>query len=233
VSLKEDIASEVDAICGAKWTTRQGEVVPVPKDIGLESNDGVVFDSAAVLYADLSDSTEMVDTKKSKFAAEVYRGFLAAVARVIRSEGGEITAYDGDRVMSVFLGDDKEANAACCALKINNVVKKIVTPALQQAWNTTYAVKHVVGIDVSRMLVARTGVRGGNDLVWVGRAANYAAKLCAFNTGYPTYITNRVFDALSDTTKFGGNPRRLMWESRSWTAMNKMRIYRSNWTWEP
>ena len=33
-----------------------------------------------------------------------------------------------------------------------------------------------LGIDTSKLFVARTGIRKSNDLVWVGRAANYAAK---------------------------------------------------------
>jgi class 3 adenylate cyclase len=233
MALKDDITAEVDSIFRGDWTKRDGYVVPQPKDVGLTSNDGVTFDSVAVLYADLSASTQMVNDKKPEFAAEVYRSFLAAAARVIRAEGGEITAYDGDRVMSVFLGDEKETSAARCALKINHAVKKIVTPTLQEHWQgSTYEVKHVVGVDVSPMLVARTGVRGGNDLVWVGRAANYAAKLSALNSdGYPAFITDRVFDAMADAAKYGGDPRRLMWEERVWTAVNKLRIYRSNWTW--
>lgn len=233
MALSDDISGEVDAIFKGQWTTRTGYVVPAPKDVGLTSNDGVEFDSVAVLYADLSASTQMVDQKKPKFSAEVYRAFLAAAARVIRAETGDITAYDGDRVMAVFLGDDKETRAARCALKINYAVKKIVTPALQRHWQgSTYEVGHVVGVDVSPMLVARTGVRGGNDLVWVGRAANYAAKLSAISDGnYSSWITDRVFDAMADSAKFGGDPRQNMWEERSWTNMNKLRIYRSHWTW--
>lgn len=196
MALKEDISTEVEGIFKGQWTTRTGYVVPAPKEVALETNDGVEFESVSVLYADLSASTHMVDAKKPKFSAEVYRAFLATAARVIRAESGDITAYDGDRVMAVFLGDDKETRAARCALKINFAVKKIVTPMLQQYWQgSTYEVRHVVGIDVSPMLVARTGVRGGNDLVWVGRAANYAAKLSAIKDGtYSTWITDRVFD---------------------------------------
>ena len=90
---------------------------------------------------------------------------------------------------------------------------------------------HVIGIDTSRVLACRIGVRNDNDLVWVGRAANYAAKLSNLNEGYPIYITGSVFDRLNESAKVGGDPQKSMWEERSWTSMNKMRIYRSNWMW--
>ena len=37
--------------------------------------------------------------------------------------------------------------------------------------------KQIVGIDTGEVRTARIGIRGGNDLVWIRRAANYAAKL--------------------------------------------------------
>ena len=80
--------------------------------------------------------------------------------------------------MAVFIGGTKNTNAVTAALKSNYAVKKIIRRALQAVYTQkNYALKHVVGIDTSQILVARTGVRGDNDLVWVGRAANYAVKV--------------------------------------------------------
>jgi class 3 adenylate cyclase len=93
---------------------------------------------------------------------------------------------------------------------------------------------HVGGVDTSELFVCRIGVRNDNDLVWVGRAANYAAKLSEISNDYPIFISGDVFDKLHKSAKNGaGGSGPLMWEERSWTAMNKMRVYRSNWIWEP
>jgi class 3 adenylate cyclase len=184
--LKADIEAEVGSIFGARWSERAGRVVPDPADIYLGSNDAVTFDAVTVLYADLSDSTVMVDTKIPKFSAEVYKAFLATAGRIIQDHDGTITAYDGDRIMAVYLGECKNTNAAKTGLKLNHAVNQILMPALRRKWNATdFSVRHVVGIDTSKMFVARTGVRGRNDLVWVGRAANYAAKL---TTGIPPIL---------------------------------------------
>jgi class 3 adenylate cyclase len=177
----------------------------------------------------------MVDSLSATLAAEIYKVFLAAAARVIRSEEGAITAYDGDRVMAVFLGSSQCSTAARCALKINWAVKNILTPSLRSHYPQSapkHEIKHRVGIDKSKRLVARTGVRGGNDLVWVGRAANYAAKLAAVpDEGHASFITKRVFDSLDERSKFGGNPKRLMWEERSLGGLGETTVYRSNWWW--
>jgi hypothetical protein len=48
-----------------------------------------------VLYADLADSTKLVDEYQRPFAAEIYKTFLHCAGKIIRAEDGTITAYDG------------------------------------------------------------------------------------------------------------------------------------------
>lgn len=232
MGLKEDLETDVRDIFNAQWSTRDGTVVPEADDIRL-GNDAVKFIEAVVLYADLAGSTALVDGKADWFAAEIYKTFLHCASKIIRSMKGEITAFDGDRIMAVFLGDSKRSNATKCGLKINYAVRSIINPAIKKKYSgETYAVNHAVGIDVSKLFVARTGVRGSNDLVWVGRAANYAAKLATLrDTGYATWITEDVYDRADEASKVGGDPKRSMWEKRSWSKLPEVAIYRSNWWW--
>jgi class 3 adenylate cyclase len=230
VALKDDLEKEVAKIFRERWETRDGEVVPEPQDLKL-GNDAVNLD-ASVLYADMSGSTVLVDNHSASLAAEVYKSYMVCASRIVKEEGGAITAYDGDRIMAVFIGGSRNTTAARCALKINWAVINIVNPGIRaQYGNDAYQMEHVVGVDTSNLFVCRIGVRNDNDLVWVGRAANYAAKLTTMNTGYSVYITGDVFDRLHEDSKYGGSPRRLMWEERCWTSMNNMRIHRSNWWW--
>lgn len=63
---------------------------------------------------------------------------------------------------------------------IDYAVTQIINPKILEKYPASpYTVRHAVGVDISQVFIARTGIRGSNDLVWVGRAANYAAKLCA------------------------------------------------------
>lgn len=45
------------------------------------------------------------------------------------------------------------------------------------------------GIDTSEIRAARIGVRGGDDLAWIGRTANYVAKLTSCRSDYQTWLT--------------------------------------------
>jgi class 3 adenylate cyclase len=229
VGLGEDIKSDVVQIFRGQWSKKDGRSVPDSPDIQL-GNEAVILEGT-VLYADLSRSTQLVDSYKPHFAAEVYKAYLHGAAKIIRSEAGEITAYDGDRVMAVFIGDSKNTSAARCALKINYLVQEIINPALKDAYpKAEYAVQQIVGIDSSSLFIARTGIRGANDLVWVGRAANYAAKLCNLPPEYPSCITAAVYDNLHESLKFSeGKP---MWEQHTWAGMGNIIIHRSRWWWK-
>lgn len=231
MSLKVDLETEVKKIFKEDWTSRTGQIVPQPEDLKL-SNDAVVFEKATVVYADLSESTVLVDSMKWEFSAEIYKTYLYCAAKIIRSEGGIITSYDGDRVMGIFIGDTQCSAAVRCALKINYAVQNIINPAIKSQYTaSSYQIKQIVGIDTSKIHAARTGVRGGNDIVWVGRAANYAAKLTSVNNTHQTWITKAVYDSLENSTKFYGKDNTPAWSSFTWNTNNNQQIYGSTCWW--
>ena len=230
MSIAKDLTSEVVNILKSQWTTRDGTVVPEPEDLQL-GNDAVKL-TGTVLYADLAESTELVNTKDAAFAAEIYKIYLHCASKIIKDAGGVVTAFDGDRVMGVFMGNSKNTSAVRCGLKINYAVTQIINPAvLAQYPSGEYEVRHSVGIDTSSLFVARTGVRGSNDLVWVGRSANYAAKLCSLRTGsYATWITPSVYDNMHESARITNGTN--MWNSFPWSQRG-ITVYASTWRWTP
>ena len=66
--------------------------------------------------------------------------------------------------------------------------------------------------------------------MWVGNAANKAAKLATLDPRYPTYITADVYSSLNETLKLGGNPKRNMWTDLGTSDMD-YRIYGSGFWW--
>lgn len=225
MALGDDLKAEVRKIFQERWTTASKGIVPESVDLELR-NDAVKV-HGAVLYADLDGSTALVDTKRPQFAAEIYKTYLVCAARIIESEGGAITAYDGDRIMAVYTGKNRHDKAVRSALKINYAVKEIINPAVADLYpDARYEVRQSVGIDASELFVARTGIRGANDLVWVGRAANHAAKLSA-RLGPVTQITSEVYARLDQSLKYGEN-RQPAWGSTTANEIGNRKIYTSD-----
>ena len=231
MTLKDDLSAEVKKLFVTRWDVTTGRVVPAPTDVGLGSK-AVLLEKAVVLYADMAGSTKMVDGYKWCFSAEIYKAYLFCAAKIVKFQSGTITAYDGDRIMAVFIGEDKCDRAAKAGLQLQWAVKNIIAAELKSAYpNTNFVVSHSIGIDISDVHVARTGVRGDNDLVWVGRAANYAAKLTDLYADLPTtWITKDVHDGLSDSVRKSSSGEN-MWKKWLWTKMDNKDIYSSNWTW--
>ncbi len=230
--LKEDVA----AIVHKAWTTRDGTVIPVTADLKL-GNDRVVL-NAVLLYADLADSTELAVSNKEQ-AAEVYKAYLQGVTKLIKRNGGQIRSFDGDRVMGVFLDGAKNTAAATCGLQVNWFFKNALVPKFQSFYRTlgAFPFAQTVGIDSGQIQVARAGVRADNDLIWVGRAPNVAAKLSSVRQdSVSTIITELVYKNMLDGAKLGGNPLQNMWTEYNWEPgklYGAAKVYGSTWWWEP
>lgn len=232
MGLSADLKKEVEQILkfADNWDVRVGDKVPEPEEVGL-GNKAVELD-AVTLYADLEDSTALVRGYKWWFAAEIYKSYLLCACRIIQANNGTITAFDGDRVMAIFVHGNKNSDAAKAALQINYAVEKILNPLIKEMWPTTdYVLKHAVGIDNGKLRAVRTGIRKYNDLVWVGTSANYAAKLCSERQPFiASWITESVFNSLLDTSKYSNG--QIMWTPYTWSETGG-KIYGSSWYWEP
>lgn len=223
----QELEAVVTGLFKELWDVSQGKTIPDQSNLRLGSNHGITLD-ATVLYADMKDSTGLVDAFPNWFAAEIYKSYLHCAASIIKSCGGSVTAYDGDRVMGVFLGGSKNSYAVKAAFKINHSLQQIINPSLLRLYpRSNYVAGHTIGVDTSELLAARTGVRNHNDLVWVGRAANHAAKLCAETGGGSLRITPDVYSALHDTIKsYLGSS---MWTYQAYAVACGGPIWTSDW----
>jgi len=237
MGLSNDLKNDVQSTINQQWNIRKGQKVPSYTEIALSG--GAVELDATFLYADLANSSKIAKELDRRVAAKILKSFLTSAARLVRHNSGTIVSFDGDRILGVFIGDYKSSSAAKCALQIKWAVDEVIRPKFEAKYESvreaSFTISHGVGIDTGTVLAVRGGARGENDLIWIGRAPNLAAKLSDLRESpYCTFITSSVYNKLSDTSKFGGNPKRDMWESRNWKFLDQnIRVYRSNWHWEP
>ena len=157
---RRNLNSEIRKILQEPWSLQRSRGVPRPEDLGLD-NHGKTID-AAVIYADLNESTRMADTQGPEFAGRMYKTYPVCAARVARSEQGNITAYDGDRVMAVYTGRRMVERAVRSAFKLNYVVQELVNPAVQELISgTRFTMRQCVGVDTSELVEA---------VLWINRS---------------------------------------------------------------
>ena len=237
MALLDDLSDDVQGIIEKPWSTRKGQKVPSSSEVALAG--GAVELDAAFLYADLVNSSKMVKELDRRIAAKILKAFLATTSRLVRFHGGSIVSFDGDRILGVFIGDSKNTSSTKCALQIKYTVQNIIRPKFENKYervkNASFSISHGVGIDSGEIITVRAGARGDNDLIWIGRAPNLAAKMSDFrDPPYHTFITATVYNNLHESSKYGGDPKKDMWEKRSWTFLNdRITVYRSSWHWKP
>jgi len=236
MALSDDLLNDVQGIIDKSWNIRKGQKVPSSDDVALSG--GAVELDASFLYADLANSSRIAKELDRRVAAKILKAFLATTSRLIRHHEGTIVSFDGDRILGVFTGESKNTTAAKCGLQINYTVKDIIRPKFENKYdsvkNASFTIRHGVGIDTGTVLAVRAGARGDNDLIWIGRAPNLAAKMSDLRKSpYYTSITATVYNLLNDSSKYGGENNENMWQQCTWTFLgDKITIYRSSWYWK-
>ena len=229
----DKLSSDVRKILATTWATRTGQVVPKTEDVALEN--GAVKLDVVILYADLAHSTQLARKDRS-VAAKIVRAYLSTMTRLVNDCGGTVRSFDGDRVMGIFIGGSKNSNAAKCALKMNWVVKEVLAPQAKAKFSSLkdFNITHCAGVSGSQVLVVRGGVRGSNDLVFVGSAPNIAAKLSEIRDGgYRSYIDWEVHKYLNDASKYGKDKKHTWVKTSRKIAGAEWDLYKSSWQWTP
>lgn len=210
------LKSRVDTLFGTNFQSRDGRVVPTSADVTLK--DGAVKIDAVFLYSDLAGSALLSKACPWTTTAKIIRSFLDCATRLIIKHGGEVRSFDGDRVMGVFMGDRKNSNASICGREIHWAVRKIIQPAAHSQFKSIrdngIEIRNCTGIDLGEVRAVRSGIRENNDLIWIGKAASFAAKLSDVReTGYHTFVSSRVYNWLAADAKLDDG-------KNLWTSVN-------------
>lgn len=214
MAIKDDLTNKVGEFAREQWgNIPDAYVLPTVADLTF-GNTGEHL-NATVLYADITGSTAMVDELVDTRAAEYYKAFLHCASQLIKRNNGEIQAYDGDRVMALYVGDGQADNAVATALELNYAVTEIINPTFQRVYADSHRkLQFTVGIDSGKVLAIKVGVRAVGELAWIGGAANYAAKLNSFDGldhDYPIRITSQTYVKLTNRSLIGADGSS-MWE---------------------
>lgn len=231
MALKENLKGAVTSIYATAFVERDGQKIPASEDVAL-ANGAVKLD-AAFLYADLAGSGLIAKSCPWDTTAKILRAYLDCAVRIIRSHGGEIRSFDGDRVMGVFLGDRKCTNAVKAALQINwataNIVQKEATGRFASVKNNAVKIRQACGVDVGLSRAVRAGIRNNNDLIWIGRPPSLAAKLSDFREyPYCTFISAATYGAIDAEVKIAGDKNIWEWKRVPFAGGEEL-IYRSSY----
>lgn len=234
MSFKDDLMAARDSIVGTAFNVRSGTVVPTTADVGY--NEAVKL-SATYLYADMADSSGLVAVSPPETVGKILRLYLDLSVRIIRRNDGHIRSFDGDRVMAIFIGDQRYDAAVKSAMQIKWACSDLIQPKIKEKYKgvqeSGWVVRTGCGITSGDALIVRGGVRqSSSDLVSVGVAPNLAAKLSDVREEpYNVRIGAATYRNLSDKARLSKGVD--MWSGTYDLKMGgkSYKYYRSSYHW--
>ena len=204
---EQEHIDDVNEIFDNPFTGSTTEIIPTVDDLTFDNHGKLV--ELAMLFIDIKDSTHLVAAVQKKTAARMYKGFLKGITKIALDNDGEVRSFNGDGVLVAFAVGGRCNNAVRAAMQMIYFCNNILKPKfdIYKAQNTqlqNIEFSFGIGIDVGEILVVKGGIGGENnrDLVWVGNATNYAAKLAGLTQGiYQLHITHDVYSRLTDDNK--------------------------------
>ena len=233
-NLGDEIIDRFSDLMTHPWVTRQGRTVP---DTGTVGGKQAIKLNATYLYADMAGSTELAQSVSPELAARIMRCYLDMAVRVIRYNHGQVRSFDGDRVMAIFVGEEKESRAGKAALGIEHWRRMLAEVLLEnhaKIKEIGWRLRHGVGMDSGEALLVRAGIRGNDDLISIGSAPNIAAKLSDLREGYSLYATKEAYYPMdTDSSYVDSSIKESMWK---WLGEKdfggrKVVVYGSNYGW--
>jgi len=226
--LLDDLKSKISTYKTEKYTIEETTIVPSTDYSKLTfGNKGLTCDFA-FLFIDIRSSSKLHEEYGLIKAAKIYHSFHDINVSVIKANSGNVRAFDGDRVLGVFSGESKNGNAVKAAMQIQWGIRNILNPILQTK------IICGAGIDYGKTLVIKVGKgrdQDNNDLVWLGKASNYASHLAneASNT---IIISGESFKVLSKDRKISSSNKEF-WTPKVVTLKNAVKIhcYETGWGW--
>jgi len=230
MTLLDTLQSEVDRVLGIDWQLRDANVIPEAEEITPEN--GAFKIEATFLYADLADVMVLAEKCSWETTAKIIRAYLEISVRLILAHGGTVRSAGSHSVMGIFKGETPNTSAVNCARKIDWIVEKVLNPkartAFQSIRNNKLSIRHCIGIDTSDAWAVRSGVGNNNDLIWIGRAPEFAAQLSGIGKyPYSVYTSRACFRRLADNVRETGE-KNIWLEKRIKFGDETHTVYRTN-----
>jgi len=234
---KTDLQAMVDGFLAGTYETTNPRGVPVAADIPLGNKAAKI--TAAALFIDLRQSSDITNAFRRQTAAKMLKSYFDGCVRLVNHNSGFVRSFNGDGLLALFVGDQRSDNAVKAAMQTKWFVQEILWPkfngyfaANQAARGARLSFSFGAGIDEGDIYAVRVGIRGTNDVAWVGRCTNTAAKLSNVlhhprNIG----VTRRVYDQLSSSRRLSKGVN--MWSSNEqWGEFGGLRrAYRTTSYW--
>lgn len=201
----EKSRGRIDEILDSKDTNYEDKD-SVPDRATLTFDNGF-YVSAAAMFVDMRGSNALADKHKRPTLAKIYRSYISELVAVLKGDSNiDEICIEGDCVWGVFntpLKKDIDGVFSTGA-KASSLIDVLNYKYKKKGYSE---ITVGIGMSYGTTLLIKAGYKGSgiNEVVWLGKLVNEAAKLC--NNGNREYydnemmVSNVFYDNLNDDNK--------------------------------
>jgi class 3 adenylate cyclase len=237
MGLLDDLATTVSGYLAGNYETYEPKDVPLPEEVGLGNKAAKL--TATALFIDVRQSSDITEAFRLQTAAKMMKAYFHGAVKVVRANSGHVRSFNGDGMLALFMGDTRSSNATKAAMQVRWFVDEVLQPQFRSYFRNNLAALGKAldfsigcGLDDGQIFAVRVGIKGTNDVAWVGRATNTAAKLASFTDPNRVRVTRAVYQRLNKDRKYSGDQH--MWSDEVFKEIGGVsRAYRwSTWRWK-
>lgn len=215
MTLLEDVKSSVSTHMAGTYETFQPRAVPLPEDIPEGAKAAKL--TATSLFIDLRQSSDITNALRRQTAAKMLKAYFSGAVRIVNANNGYVRSFNGDGMLALFRDERRSNNAVKAAMQAKWFVRDILQPRFEryfesnrQAFGASIGFDIGCGLDDGDIYAVKVGIRGTNDVAWVGRCTNTSAKLSNLAASPRSIlITRAVYERLAGSRKLSNGTH--MW----------------------
>ena len=168
-------------------------------------SDVKIYDSAAVLFADIVGFTGLVEGFPPEQTLDLLARYHARMAKAVYSHRGTVLQFSGDAIMAVFgvpvLGRQNATDALGCSY---DMLAAIAHWNTRRSSRSRFPINIGIGIHTGTVAVGKIGINRHRERSIAGDTVNVARKLESMTrkTGTPLIVS---VDTVIAVTREGGN----------------------------
>ena len=153
----------------------------IPNDFKLEKDEWVQVDEVVCVYFDLSSSTKILKDYGDKISVKIFDSYIQSATRIFKNFECSYLDIQGDGGFALFSGDRYIQRAMVSAITLKTLLSR------SYAGNLNDLVKKMkskinlcskIGAHIGKILAKKSGIRGENEILWLGGLVSVASKIC-------------------------------------------------------
>lgn len=153
----------------------------IPSDFALENDKWVQVDDVVCVYFDLTSSTNILKKYGDEISVKIFDSYIKSATRIFKNFECSYLDIQGDGGFALFSGDKHIQRAMVSAITLKTLLSRSYSGNLNdlvKKMKSKINLSSKIGVHIGKILAKKSGIRGENEILWLGDLVSIASKIC-------------------------------------------------------